>query len=219
MGWLDRFRASKEPESDSQPPGEPVSNSAERAAPGIEALFSGLSEDGRHSILDMGPAVGANFQLYRRFARQVRFSDLLVDPPRGSSLSRFLDSLAPPQTRTFDLVLLWNLLDLLNPEDRTRLIHRIHEITGSGARVYVLVDASETGTTRPFRFTLLGLDRVLQEPSGPLRSNSSPLLPAEVERLLRPFEVFHAFTLRGGLREYMGVKEGKAMRRSAWRSV
>jgi hypothetical protein len=33
-----------------------------------------------------------------------------------------------------------------------------------------------------------------------------PLLPAQVERLLAPFEVAHAFTLKSRLREYVVVR-------------
>jgi hypothetical protein len=32
------------------------------------------------------------------------------------------------------------------------------------------------------------------------------LLPAQVEKLLEPFDVVRAFTLRTGMREYMAVK-------------
>ena len=44
------------------------------------------------------------------------------------------------------------------------------------------------------------------EPAGAPRPARSPLLPAEVERLLAPFHVVRAFTLKGGLREYLGVR-------------
>lgn len=217
MDWLGRFRKPQEPESDPRAPDGSTSVPLERATPGVAALFSGLPEGRTHTILDFGSAVPANLELYRRFALQVRFGDLLADPPRGAALAEALDTLEPPPGRAFDLVLIWNLLDFLTPGERTHVMERLDDLTDPGARVYVLVDTSDLGTTQPFRFTLLEPDRVKQEETGPPRPLPSPLLPAEVERLLGPFEVFHGFTLRHGLREYVGVKHGQALRRSLWR--
>jgi hypothetical protein len=53
---------------------------------------------------------------------------------------------------------------------------------------------------------LAGLDRVSVQVVGPPEAAQPALLPAPVERLLRPFTIMHAFTLRSGLREYVAVK-------------
>jgi hypothetical protein len=44
------------------------------------------------------------------------------------------------------------------------------------------------------------------EATGPARSTPPRLLPAQVERVLAPFKVVRAFTLKGGLREYVAVR-------------
>jgi hypothetical protein len=71
----------------------------------------------------------------------------------------------------------------------------------------MVVDSSGAEVTRPHRFTVLDSSHLRQEPTGRLQPLRFPLLPAEVMRVLAPFEVLHAFTLRHGLREYIGVKE------------
>jgi hypothetical protein len=172
------------------------------------ALFEGLSEDGRHVILDLGPAAGSHLRLYGRFAREVRFAGLLPRPPRGRALTEALAALPRRPDRPYDIVLAWNVLDLLSPEERELLIHEVAGLTASGARLYALVDASEEPTTRPFRFALEDLGHVRQEAAGPPESAPRKLLPAGVERLLAPFEVSRAFTLRSALREYVAVKRG-----------
>ena len=105
-----------------------------------------------------------------------------------------------------DVLMLWDVLDRLAPELRLDLIRRLDEITAPGARLYTVVDASGDPTTRPLRYTLLGTDRVGEEELGPPERAWPSLLPAQVERLLAPFDVVRAFTLRTGKREYVAVK-------------
>lgn len=178
----------------------------ERAAPGVGELFAGLRTDRRHAILDLGPAAGRNLRLYGRFARWIRIADLLTDPPHGDAWAAALEELPPLPQRPYDLVLAWNLLDRLCPEERPLLIQRLAELTAPGARLSVVVKASGEPTAHPLRFTLLGFDRVLQHAVGPPEPVQPQLLPAEVERILEPFEVLRAFTVRLGFREYLAVK-------------
>ncbi len=121
-----------------------------------------------------------------------------------------MQGIPPNPHQPYDLVLAWNLLDRLSPEGKRLLIERLDTLTADGARLYVAVDASGSTETRPLRFKLLGVDRVRQEVAGPPEAAQAQLLPAQVERLLAPFEVVRAFTLRVGLREYVAVKGGEA---------
>jgi hypothetical protein len=190
-----------EDEPEEQPP-----VAMERAAPGVAALFDGLSEDGSHAVLDLGPAVDSHLRLFSGFARRIRFAGLLPWQRGDREWMGALRSLIPHPQQSYDLVLAWDLLDRLSPEARPSLIQRLAEITAPGARLYMVVDASEEPTTQPFRFALVGADRVSQWPLGAPEPAPRQLLPAQVERLLAPFEVVQAFTLRSGQREYVAVK-------------
>ena len=53
----------------------------------------------------MGRAAGTHFRLYSRFARQVRFADLLPSPPHGAEWAAALRALSPGD-QPYDLVLL-----------------------------------------------------------------------------------------------------------------
>jgi len=104
------------------------------------------------------------------------------------------------------VVLAWDVFDCLDAEDRSEVMGRIEEVTVPGARLYVVVASFSAVTRRPERLTLVDLDRVSHEPVGPVEPARPELLPAHVERLLAPFEVASAFSLRMGLREYVAVK-------------
>lgn len=180
--------------------------SVERASPALAALFEGLHDDGRHTVLDLGRAGGRRLRLLGRFARQIRFAGLVPLPPRGDALTAALEALPPNPDRPYDVVLAWDALDRIDPEERPMLVERIVELTAPGALIYLVVESSGAVLTRPVRLTLVELDRVSQEPVGPPEPARPNLLPGHVERLLDPFEVRHAFSLRIGLREYVAVK-------------
>jgi len=205
--WLPRLgrRAprdvrAEEPEEEARPP------LVERPAPGIAALFADLREDGSHRVLDLGAATGSSFRIYSRFARRIRFADLLEAPLRGERWTEALRLLPEAVGEPFDLVLAWNLLDRVPPELRLPVVERLTRITGPGARLYILADTSRKPIYQPFRFTLLGTDRVGQQAMGDPGPAGPGLLPADVTRIIAPFDVVHAFTLRDGYREYVSVR-------------
>lgn len=203
MGWLRRLGRSSPPEP--EPERDEGPTSVERAAPGIAAFFEGVPEDRSHTILDFGPASEGNLRVYSRYARRIRFADLLCAPPAGSSWEEALEAL-PRYPEPYDLVLAWNVMDRMAPEQRPGVMRRLLELTAPGARLYLVMDSSGAATTQPLRFDLLGADRVRQDPAGAPHPAWGRPLPAEVERLLYPFEVIQAFVLRLGMREYVAVR-------------
>jgi hypothetical protein len=207
MAWWKR-RGPRSPDSDSEektkdkgPDERPDQRAgAQGALPGLGTLLRD-EEGGNHSILDLGPALPANFRIYTRFARRIRFLDLpktLSDGGGGG-----LPEVPPHPTHPYDMILGWDLLDRLPPEARPDLLRRIIQVSASEASLHVLLRASGERSSPPLRFRLLSTDRVVREPTGAPVPTRSPILPAELERLIDPFQVTRAFTLKGGLREYV----------------
>jgi hypothetical protein len=221
MDWLRRIggsASSAPPESEETTPG-----AVEGAAPGIAALFDGVEEDGTHSVLDLGPATDSKLRVYGRFARRMRFVDLLAAatpqtlrgiPPLESGTPEngwagAMGALEAQEDRPYDLIFAWDILDRIPPEERPRLVERLAAVGAANARLHVVVEASERPTAHPLRFTLLGVDRIRYEAVGPARPSRPRIHSAEVERLLAPFQVVRAFTLKVGLREYVAIlKDG-----------
>lgn len=141
-----------------------------------------------------------------RFGRIVRFANLIPRSPDDTEWMDALRSLPPHPEHPYDVVLLWDLLDRLPETERRGVIDHMAEITARGARLYAVVDASGGVTTRALSFGLVDVDRVTQVPVGLPEPARQPILPAQVERDLAPFRIAHAFTLRGGLREYVALK-------------
>ena len=56
---------------------EITSGPVERITPGVPALLNGAREDRSHVLLDLGAAADSGLRACSRFARRVRFADLL----------------------------------------------------------------------------------------------------------------------------------------------
>ncbi len=206
MGWLARddrsSRSSAERSGESPGPG-PV----ERSAPGVAAVLEGVSTDGTHSVLDLGPAAGSSLEVYGRFARWVRFADLLSAGSRNGRVSALEKAVPAQPDRPYDLIFAWTVIDRLSRAGRSRLMERLEEVSSADARLHLVVRAAEGGADAPpLRFALLDVDRVQCRAAGGARTSRGRLLPAEVEELLDPFRVIRGFTLKGGLREYAAVR-------------
>jgi hypothetical protein len=177
----------------------------ERATPGVAALLNGVAPDGTHAVLDLGPASESSLRLFGKFARKVRFADLLAAATEGG-WPKALADLPAQDDHPYDLVFAWDILDRISPEERRRLMVRLTQVSSIDARMFVGVDASGSAMSQPLRYTLLDVDRLRCEPTGPARPARPPILPAEVEKVLSPFQVMRAFTLKGNLREYVAIR-------------
>lgn len=203
MDWLPRFGRTSPPVENSP---EEETQGVQGAAPGIAELFEGVDADGSHSVLDLGPATESALRVYSRFARRMRFADLLSAALSPGGWAEAVQALPAQPGHPYDLVLAWNILDHLHAGERDLLVERLVEVTGPRARLHAMTNAVERDTSPPLRFTLLESDRMRYEPTGPPRLAHPPILPAELERLLEPFRVLRGFTLKGGLREYVAVR-------------
>lgn len=198
-------RAPEELRKDSPPT---MAKPAERASPGLAALFDTLREGGNHSVLDLGPARGRHLHVLAPFGRQVRFAGMVPRSFAGEEWMSALRALPPNDSSPYDVVLGWDLLMWLDPDERAAATARLAEITAPRARIYLIVDGTGAATAQPLEYTLVGTGRVAEQVVGPPQRVPHPLLPAQLERALSPLEVMRAFVLRTGGREYVARKRG-----------
>jgi hypothetical protein len=206
VNWLRRTRSAPPPDT---PAAEVEPERFEGPTPGVAALLKGVSEDRTHAVLDLGPASDRSLRVYSRYARWVRFADLLGEawhPRAHGSAGGLLKTVLPRPERPYDLVFVWDILDRLFADDRPHLVEWLAGVTAPNARHHVLVRASYDTVMRPLRFTLLDIDRIQYEPTSTTMLPPSRLLPSDIARVLAPLQVVHAFTLRAGFREYVAVR-------------
>jgi hypothetical protein len=209
VGWLARIRGEAEGETRAvEDAGDAGASSVvERASPGLSALFGLMKADGRHSVLDLGEGNNRQMEALAPYARLIRFIGLV--PGTGDAAAVADPSVLPEHPEyPYDVVLAWGVLDRLGPETRLALIRRLTAITAPDARMYASVSGPGVTIVQPVRATLVGVGRVEEEPVGEPRPTGPQLLPAQVEKLLSPWTVSQAFSLRSGVREYVAKKGG-----------
>jgi len=177
-----------------------------QSAPGIAALLESLDPEPGGTVLDLGPATDGNLRCFGRFARRIRFADLVTTWRSSGSLDGALQILRTRPDGPYRLILAWNFLDQVAPEQRPQVVACLGEIAEPGARLHFLIDMSNEPFVRPSRFTVVDAEHVRREDTGPSQLAQPRLLPADVARLMKPFRIVHAFVLRSGMREYVAVR-------------
>lgn len=206
MGWL--HRAGRELLASVVDRDPPVERGAERTTPGGRALFEGLEPDRSRAVLDLGPAEGSSLGVYSRFARWVRFADVLTRALSPAGWAAALPTIPANPERPYDLLVIWDILDRLPPEGRPRLVERITEISSPDARLLAVVGVSEPRPTRLLRYSLADVDRMCYAEAEQPAPLYPPVLPAQVGRVLAPFHITRAFSTAVGIREYVAVRQG-----------
>lgn len=204
MQWARRIE--RHPLPAGSAPERPGTGPAERLAPGLAAFFRAVSEDRSHAVLDLGPGSSSSLRVYSRFARWVRFADVLTAAISPSGWPEISGSLPPHPERPFDLVIAWDALDRLPAENRPELVKRLAEITTPDARLFLLSAAPDVAPIGLLRFTLVDLDRMQYENTGEARPAHALPMPAELQRILSPFQLLRGFSTQLGLREYVAER-------------
>jgi hypothetical protein len=207
VSWLSRTGRSPSPEPPA--PSAPLPEPVEGAAPGAASVLTGAGDDRSHSLIDLGPASDSSLRVYGRYARWVRFADVLGEtwgPHAAGSAAGLLKEAVPRTDRPYDRVFGWDILDRIFPQHRPQLAEWVADVTTPEARLHILVRTSEDVPIQPTRFILLEADRIRYETIGSAKLPPSRLLPAEVARVLAPLQIVHAVTLKTGFREYIAVR-------------
>ena len=175
----------------------------ERGSAGLAALFDEVPADRSHAILDLGAAAAPSFAVYGRYARWIRFADVLTAASTASA-EAVADLPANPR-RPYDLLFGWDIFDRLPAATRHLWIARLAEVAAPGARLLIVLKSPEENSQYLHRFTVLAADRLRIDPGGELRPPPPAIAPAKVKGVIAPFHLRNAFTTRVGLREYIAI--------------
>lgn len=180
-------------------------------APLFEQLIRGLDEEQRHVIFDCGAARGGTIDLLSSLRCRLEVLDLAEVLPR-------LDGLEEPELRRElmaarlaqldqepgKLVLCWNLLDYLQPDDIAVLAKLLALRLSAGARLHALFEYSSPtmpalpGHWVPDASARLHADQpTVDEIPAPRYS------PKTLERLMPQFRSERSVLLGNGLREHL----------------
>jgi hypothetical protein len=173
-------------------------------------VLANLDNSRASSVLDLGPARGANVTALGHRAARLQIVDCFRGAVGGSALEA-VDRLRPAHSGTFDIALAWHLLNYLSPEAVVALVRRVADLCRPGALLHALVFETNAMPTTPGEYRIVADDRLRLDPTATdlVAVPDSP--PAVVESLLPGFQVEHTFILSHGAREYVAERTARPL--------
>ena len=181
---------------------------------GLKALFELLATDRKYSILDLGPAIGANIEFLSRFSSKLRVENLFETLTRGkffgldeelvdqSLVSRIISI---PPGECFDVVLSWDLVNYFKPAELKPLIRYLETFCAQGAFFFIMGATGKEIPTAPTTFKLVDAETLLYT-AGSAEVRPCPrYAPRDLSLLMSGFRVQSSYILQNGMQEYVFV--------------
>ena len=208
----------------------------------LPGLVERLDGDRKCGILDLGPAHGATVEFFSQYSCKLYVADLyrslkayrvdpgidrppdLADKPDGpqddeeeaAERTRIFDELLAYDGDTrFDLVLAWDLLNYLEPEQIDVLSRRLARFSRGGTKLFAMVAIHKEIPARPCAFKILDTE-TLEYHALTHRTRTAPRhTEPTLRRLMSGFDVESTCVLRNGLQEYVFTFAPDLARRQA----
>ena len=203
----------------SRDPAGPTDNASESVptehhSPGLEVALETVSDRESVRVLDLGPAVAANFEYLSEICRHIRYVDLLgrggpiseFGETDGQELRRLARRMLPSDWGVFDLVIAWDLINYLDDSRVEAVVERLRALCRDGAILFAMIATTGEVPAAPPTYTIVDRSAVMCEGETVAVVECPRRPPAAVERLLSGFSVERSFILRHGIQEYVAVR-------------
>jgi hypothetical protein len=183
---------------------------------GLNALLQVLEDERPYSLLDLGPAHGANVDFLSKFCCKIRIEDLYptlltagffdrrelpVDGPLFEKLLHF------PADARFDIILSWGLFDYLESSDIRALVKYLSGFCRSGAFLFALSSNLKEIPSSPTSFMIQDRETLIYTSDSARLRPSPRYAPRDLINLMSGFRAYNSFLLRNGMQEYLFVRE------------
>ena len=184
------------------------------SSPGLEEALRGVADNGSCKVLDLGPLVADNVEFVSSFASYLQIVDAIDRSPsvhdtEGGGFGRLstLQSLFNKHRRSFNLVLVWDVLNYLSTDQAERLIQAVAELCHPDARLHAIIFATNTMAAVPNRYRIVDSARLTYEQGTTELRGVPNLPPSAVEKLLKGFRIEHSYVLQHGVHEYVAARK------------
>lgn len=193
----------------------------------LPGLLEELGEDRKYGVLDLGPAHGATVDYFSQYSCKLTIADLYhslmayraepgVERPPGRAEEpedeaeaaaervRVFEQLLPYDGDTrFDLILAWDLLNYLEPEEIGAIGQRLASFSYGKTKLFAMIAMHKEIPARPCAFKIRDAETLeyeaLAQRTRPAPRHTEPAL----QRLMTGFDVASTCVLRNGLQEYV----------------
>ncbi|MGB6364333.1 MAG: hypothetical protein WBG64_16830 [Thermoanaerobaculia bacterium] len=178
----------------------------------LKYLLGHLDETRWSKILDLGPAVGANVEFFTQYSCKLFIADLFqaFSPGRsslglgGGALSRRLQQDLPSRDQApFDIILAWDLLNYLEPEEMETAGRHLAALCNPKGLLFALLSNHHQLPDRPISFGIVDIDTLAYDNRSTATRPSPHYREPDLKRHLPAFVVETSFLLRNGMQEYV----------------
>lgn len=199
MGWFSSRKGRRKEKA-----GE-ISEGPHRS-PGFEVVCRFLETEPAYAVLDLGASSTESVEFLSELCDDLIVQDVFHTKStlKGVRADAFrfesADDVSLPGDRRFDVVLMWDLLHYLAPEDRGPFVARLAHCCEPNAMILLTASSIATIPPEPIHFKIQRRDRLDYVLSDD-RTPSPGLTTREVEKVMAGFQPVRIFQLRNGLQE------------------
>lgn len=173
---------------------------------GVRSIEEVLTSKHRPRVLDLGPARAGTVEFLNRFRPRIQIEDLthtLLSPAAANDPLRDLSF--PDGERTFDLILLWDLVNYLSPDQTKDLSQRIAAVSTPDTVLYAQIWTTPAMPNEPQRIHIADGGTIVHTPRSARTRPAQRITKRRLHELLPEFEFARSFLTRSGMEEYLFV--------------
>jgi hypothetical protein len=183
---------------------------------GLKALFELLDADRKYGFLDLGPAIGPNIDFISRFSSRIRVENLYrtlsehqfferqEEPMHESPLDRLL---SPPDSRSFDVILSWDIVNYFRPDEARALVRYIERFCSAGSLFFAIISTRKEMPVVPMSYRILDTETLLYTAHSSDTRPCPRYAPRDLGLLMSGFHAHSSYMLRNGMQEYLFVRD------------
>lgn len=161
-------------------------------------------------VLDLGPPTERKFRFFSRLRTRLyynNFSDslcaqLLGPKPQVDLSASDFQRMLPDSHVEYDLILAWDYLDYLNPENLRVVTDQLTKCSRPGTWIYFLMAQHSKIPDRPATIDLLS-GEYIRYACGPATREGARYPPKVLEGLLKGFQINKLVLLKNGIQEHL----------------
>ncbi len=177
----------------------------------LPQVLRGLHPESHPSLLDLGAAVGHNLEFLSAYSCRVRIADLyrsVQAEPVESRAPEAFPALLPrllalDRGEHFDVILAWDILNYLRPDQSTALMTWLAPACTPRTTVFALISTLRQIPIAPLRYRILDEQHLAWEGPAVATRPSPRLTQHQLRRMTPGFSVRNSYILRNGMQEFL----------------
>lgn len=174
----------------------------------LRDMFASLESVPHAQILDLGPVWRSNIRFLSQYRCKVFIEDLyrcMRDNPFSAPVkdrNNPVEYLQPyPEKTRFDVILVWDLFDYLNPGQIQGLMEHLVPYCRKGTRLFAVTSTATEIPARPSMFRIIDASALNYEASTTEKIPGPGFNQTSLNKLLKDFRLLRAFRMSSGVEE------------------